>query len=533
MRRRHNRLLHSWGIADGFTVTRGGNNTVLISPGTAIDKNGNEIVLLDPVTKDLSAFGADKWIWLRLRYRQELTDTIQGGATRWAERPTIEADATLPAEDGSVIVVGKIWTDAVGGPSGGIKGIYPDRRKPAGLRADAFVQGLTVSSVPLNPPAGANTLDVQRVQRTNPDNHPKNLALYVTSDSAEAGDLVEFRHSDGTRGIGFGTAVKDGTSYARICAAGSAPDQHLSMVPKGKGEVTFVGNTYAGGDLTVVRNAFLKKSLTVEDAATLKKTLTVADTATFEKSLTVADTTTLQKSLTITGGQATQITAEANTLDVQRVKREYFDVPATNVPRVPGYKGEHPTGLALYVTGTSDEAGKLVEFRNSKGTEGIGFGHNTIYATGSDPNQPLRLRARGTGRVEITQENWLEVTPRGLAGFKDGWANWGVASEFNSVGYFKDSLGVVHLKGLAKWTKSTANANDIAVIKAHNVIFTLFPGYRPEKRHVYAVASGEAPVACRIDVGSSGDVTIMYETEDLYKTAAQYASLDGISFKAA
>ncbi|HUC70079.1 MAG TPA: hypothetical protein VMS01_02690, partial [Stellaceae bacterium] len=140
MRRRHNRLLHSWGIADGLAVTRGGNKTVTVGAGTAIDKNGNEIVLRDPATKDLSVFGADKWIWLTLKYHEELTDRTQGGDTRWVERPTIEADTTLPAQDGSVIVVGKIWTD----PGGDIKGIYPDLRKTAGPRGDAVVKILTV-----------------------------------------------------------------------------------------------------------------------------------------------------------------------------------------------------------------------------------------------------------------------------------------------------------------------------------------------------------------------------------------------------
>src|SRR6185436_10145973 len=55
---------------------------------------------------------------------------------------------------------------------------------------------------------------------------------------------------------------------------------------------------------------------------------------------------------------------------------------------------------SLYVTGdfTQDNG---VEFRHSNGTQGIGFGYNTIYATGGNANQDLGLKPRGNGRVNI------------------------------------------------------------------------------------------------------------------------------------
>ena len=57
-----------------------------------------------------------------------------------------------------------------------------------------------------------------------------------------------------------------------------------------------------------------------------------------------------------------------------------------------------PERAALYVTGdfTPDQG---VEFRHSNGTQGLGFGYNTVYATGSNPNQDLNLKARGSGVV--------------------------------------------------------------------------------------------------------------------------------------
>ena len=67
----------------------------------------------------------------------------------------------------------------------------------------------------------------------------------------------------------------------------------------------------------------------------------------------------------------------------------------------------HPTAIkGLYVTGDfSEEQG--VEFRHNNGTQGIGFGSNTIYATGSNADQDLKLKPRGNGTVAIatSQEN--------------------------------------------------------------------------------------------------------------------------------
>lgn len=52
--RRHNRMLHGWGIVSGLRVRPGATNCELIlEPGYAIDPLGNEIVVEDEVTVDL------------------------------------------------------------------------------------------------------------------------------------------------------------------------------------------------------------------------------------------------------------------------------------------------------------------------------------------------------------------------------------------------------------------------------------------------------------------------------------------------
>ncbi len=63
--------------------------------------------------------------------------------------------------------------------------------------------------------------------------------------------------------------------------------------------------------------------------------------------------------------------------------------------------GTHPTNRIMYVTGDSQEADGI-EFRHSNGTQGIGFGYNTIYATGSNASQDLKLAPRGDGTVVVT-----------------------------------------------------------------------------------------------------------------------------------
>ncbi|MCA2504109.1 MAG: hypothetical protein IM550_11970 [Microcystis sp. M54BS1] len=65
--------------------------------------------------------------------------------------------------------------------------------------------------------------------------------------------------------------------------------------------------------------------------------------------------------------------------------------------------GTHPTAIkGLYITGDFNADNDGVEFRHSSGTQGIGFGFNTIYAAGSNPNQDLQLKPKGTGEVKVS-----------------------------------------------------------------------------------------------------------------------------------
>nr|NCR99217.1 tail fiber domain-containing protein [Microcystis aeruginosa L311-01] len=72
-------------------------------------------------------------------------------------------------------------------------------------------------------------------------------------------------------------------------------------------------------------------------------------------------------------------------------------------------KNQHPTAVnGLYVTGAFKADQEGVEFRHSDGKQGIGFGYNTIYATGNDDNQNLGLKAKGKGKVKVDSPLWVE-----------------------------------------------------------------------------------------------------------------------------
>jgi len=66
--------------------------------------------------------------------------------------------------------------------------------------------------------------------------------------------------------------------------------------------------------------------------------------------------------------------------------------------------GVHDDGKTLFVSGTFG-SGQVqdggVEFRHDNLSQGIGFGYNTIYQTGTNPNEILNIIARGTGAITL------------------------------------------------------------------------------------------------------------------------------------
>lgn len=101
------------------------------------------------------------------------------------------------------------------------------------------------------------------------------------------------------------------------------------------------------------------------------------------------------------------------------------------------------------------------------------------------------------------QPAWIVPT------FLNAWVNH--SAQYNSAGYYKDSLGIVHLKGLVK--SGTIGA----------AIFNLPAGYRPLTQYLTATISNSA--IGRIDVTATGDVLAALGSN-------AWISLDLVSFRA-
>ena len=120
MRRRLNRLFHSWGVLEGLEVQKKGEHDITITPGIALDREGREIVLLSPLTRDLSAWSRDSHAFVTAAYDegwQEADHHSAGGVegyTRVSEIPKINEEKVAPPKDGALITLAKVSINDAG-----------------------------------------------------------------------------------------------------------------------------------------------------------------------------------------------------------------------------------------------------------------------------------------------------------------------------------------------------------------------------------------------------------------------------------
>jgi hypothetical protein len=111
-------------------------------------------------------------------------------------------------------------------------------------------------------------------------------------------------------------------------------------------------------------------------------------------------------------------------------------------------------------------------------------------------------------------EPWHQVGAPSEPTFQNSWSNQG---EGQTVAYYKDQLGVVHLRGVAKGGTPT------------KTIFTLPPGFRPAAGPLLPFA-----VAC-LPCGAGGTGTLLIAQEGpgtVEAPVAENVSLEGVTFRA-
>jgi microcompartment protein CcmK/EutM len=157
--------------------------------------------------------------------------------------------------------------------------------------------------------------------------------------------------------------------------------------------------------------------------------------------------------------------------------------------------------------GTNGTNNELAIFTDSNSVEGdadLTWDGSTLDVGGD-----LTVSTAGSS---IAQESWTG------ASFATNWQDYSVS--YQPVSYFKDSLGLVHLRGLAKCTTGTTPGT---------TIFTLPVGYRPAKIEMFAVRSNDAAGvdSCRLDVNAVGAVST---STDFTPASSAWISLSGILF---
>jgi hypothetical protein len=151
MRRRLNRVLHTFGIAEGLEVVKKTNKIVTVRPGVAIDHLGREMILEAERDVDLSAITTAVPAFITIAYAEQLTDpsTATGapGDTRFTEAPIFQAVTTPPPTDGTVIRLALINLTAggnvPGNPNDAFDGGVRQAAGPRGERGLASIDGVS------------------------------------------------------------------------------------------------------------------------------------------------------------------------------------------------------------------------------------------------------------------------------------------------------------------------------------------------------------------------------------------------------
>jgi hypothetical protein len=166
-----------------------------------------------------------------------------------------------------------------------------------------------------------------------------------------------------------------------------------------------------------------------------------------------------------------------------------------------------------------------IQYQDAANVGAAGESARLIIGTSNDSNDHLILSPTGNvgigtnnpvaklevkGDIKVTGRNsTIEQPVWTKADLENKWINYN--SSYNPAGFFKDSLGIVHLRGLVKG----------GIIG--QTIFKLPAGYRPSFRELFVVCTNPN-ISGRVDV-ENGNVWAI-------TGSSGWLSLDGITFRA-
>lgn len=139
-------------------------------------------------------------------------------------------------------------------------------------------------------------------------------------------------------------------------------------------------------------------------------------------------------------------------------------------------------------------------------------GLSVAYADSADNANNLGGQPAGAFASQAS-EPYREVGTPGNPGFQNGWQNVGGAT--STVAFYKDSLGIVHLRG-----------NLVSGINGETA-FTLPAGYRPPKSLFMPAATSGLSDSAAVELFANGNANVSFGG-----SGAPIIGLAGLSFRA-